>query len=126
MHGACIARGLDDRVVGGMSFLDRSCKLVGESTYRLSAAFAAGVLCASATRPFWNRRSMRTSPRMPQKRADLVRSFRRENVLKLASLLLDFGFAVHRQTIGKQPLRQAVPPNDICRLLAPPLGELND
>ena len=55
---------------------------------------------------------------MPQKSADLVGSFGRKNVLELASLLLDFRFAVHGQAIGKQPLCQAVPADNAAGALA--------
>jgi hypothetical protein len=41
---------------------------------------------------------------MSQKRADLIGSFRREDVLELAGLLLDFGFAVHGEAVGKKAL----------------------
>ena len=111
---------------GGMSFLDRSCKLVGESDYGLSAVFAAGVLGASATRPSWNRRPMWAGLRMSQERAYLVRSFGRENVLKLAGLLFDFRLAIHGKAVSKQAFSQPVPANDICGLLATPLGKFND
>jgi hypothetical protein len=39
---------------------------------------------------------------MSQERADFVGSAGRENVLELAGLLLDFGLAVHGETVGKQ------------------------
>src|SRR5208283_1233667 len=71
-----------------------------------------------------NRRPMRAGPRMPQKSTNLVRSFRRKNVLKLASLLLDFRFAVHGQAVGKQPLRQQMAANDAARPFVAPRSQL--
>jgi len=41
---------------------------------------------------------------MAQERADLVGRFRRENVLELAGLLLDFGFAIHREAVSEDAL----------------------
>ena len=49
---------------------------------------------------------------MPEEGAYLIRRFRRENVLKLACLLLDLAFAVHGETVGEQAFRQAMPSND--------------
>src|SRR5947209_20619172 len=65
-----------------------------------------------ATRPRRNRRAMRAGPWMPQKSADLVRCLGRQDVLELASLLLDFGFAVHGEAVGEETLGQPVPSND--------------
>lgn len=58
----------------------------------------------TAARPRRNRRPVRTRPWMPKERADLVRSLWRKDVLELASLLLNFGLAIHGQTVGKEPL----------------------
>src|ERR1022692_4548305 len=55
---------------------------------------------------------MRTRPRMAQECADLVGNFRREDMLEFAGLLLDLRFAVHRQAVGKQALRQSVTADD--------------
>ena len=49
---------------------------------------------------------------MSEERADLVGGFRREDVLELAGLLLDFGFAVHGEAVGEQALGQPVAAND--------------
>ena len=48
-----------------------------------------------------------------QKRADLVCGFWRQNVLELTGLLFDFSFAVHGQAIGKQPLCQPMPADNL-------------
>src|SRR5277367_6075178 len=50
----------------------------------------------AAARPRRNRRSVRTGPRMAQKRAYLIRRFGRQDVLELTRLLLDLRLAVHR------------------------------
>ena len=63
---------------------------------------------------------------MPEERADLVRRFRRQDVFELASLLLNFGLAVHGQRIGKEALREAVAANDVGGAFAPVDSELND
>src|ERR1041385_5912086 len=59
-----------------------------------------------AARPRRNRRPVRAAARMSQKCADLIGRFRRQDVLELASLLLDLGLAVHGQAISKEPLGQ--------------------
>jgi len=41
---------------------------------------------------------------MVEKRADLVGGLGGKDVLKLAGLLLDFGFAVHGERVGEQAL----------------------
>ena len=45
---------------------------------------------------------MGAGQRVVKKSADLVGGFRRENVLELAGLLLDLGFAVHGKRIGEE------------------------
>lgn len=62
---------------------------------------------------------MRAGPWMPKERADFVGRLRRKNVLELTRLLLDFRLAVHRQTVGKEPLGQPVPPDNAPGALAP-------
>jgi hypothetical protein len=52
---------------------------------------------------------------MSEERADLIGRFRRQDVLKLAGLLLDFRFAVHRQTVGKEPLGQPMAADNAAR-----------
>ena len=69
---------------------------------------------------------MRAGERMSQKCADLVRRLGRENMLKLAGLLLDFGFAVHRQAVGKKPLRKPVATNNISGPLAAARSQFNN
>src|SRR5438309_681870 len=64
-------------------------------------------------------------PRMTQKRADLVRGFGRENMLKFARLLLDLRLAIQSQA-GKQPLSKPVPADDVGRALAPARRKLDN
>ena len=63
---------------------------------------------------------------MPEKRADFVRRLGRENVLELAGLLFDFGFAIHCQAVGKQPLGQPVTANNAAGALAAARGEFDN
>ena len=63
---------------------------------------------------------------MPKKRTDLVGRFGREYVFELASLLLDFGFAIHCQAVGKQSLGQAMAANDATGTLAPARREFHN
>ena len=65
-------------------------------------------------------------PRMTQKRADLVRGFGRENMLKFARLLLDLRLAIQSQAVGKQPLSKPVPANDVGGALAPTRRKLDN
>ena len=62
--------------------------------------------------------AVRTRSRVPEKRANLICSFRRENVLTLACLLLDLAFAVHSQTVGEQAFRQSMASNNAGGTLA--------
>src|SRR6266849_1212427 len=80
----------------------------------------------STARPrrYW--RPMRARSRMPQKSANLLCRFRRKNVLELASLLLDLRLALERQTVGKQPLGQAMPPNNVSSSLASPRSQFHN
>lgn len=59
---------------------------------------------------------------MVQEGADLVGRFRREDVLKLAGLLLDLGFTVEGKAIGEQALCQPMTSNDVSRLLTAAVG----
>ena len=63
---------------------------------------------------------MRARLRMSQEGADLIRRFRRQDVLELAGLLFNLTLAVHREAVGKQPLCQPVPPNNAASTQAPP------
>lgn len=63
---------------------------------------------------------------MSKKGADLVGSFGREDMLKLAGLLLDFRFAVHGQAVSKETLGQTMPADDAARSLAPARREFHD
>ena len=69
---------------------------------------------------------MRTSLRMTQETANLIGSLRRENVLKLACLLLDLRLAIHRQTVCKQPLSQPMPPDNVRGLFTSTLSEFDN
>ena len=69
---------------------------------------------------------MRAGTRMSQERTDLVRRFRRKDVLKLAGLLLDFSLAVHGKAVGEEPFGQPMPPDDAASLFASARRELND
>src|SRR5690242_2563650 len=69
---------------------------------------------------------MRTSLGMSKKRADLVCRFRRQVVLELASLLLDFCLAVHRERIRKKTFGQSVAANDVRRPLPPSRRQLDN
>ena len=75
-------------------------------------------MCALTARSGRNGGTVRTRSRVPEKRADLICSFRRENVLKLACLLLDLAFAVHGETVGEQAFRQAMASNNAGSTLA--------
>src|ERR1035441_11056982 len=63
---------------------------------------------------------------MVEKGADLVGSFRREYVLKLARLLLDFSFAVHGKRIGEETLGETMAADDVCGPLVSTRGEFDD
>ena len=45
---------------------------------------------------------MGTSQRVVKKSADLVGGFGREDVLELAGLLFDLGFAIHGKRVGEE------------------------
>ena len=55
---------------------------------------------------------------MAQEGADLVGGFGRQDVLELAGLLFDFGFAVHGETVGEQAFGKAMAADDIGGALA--------
>src|SRR5271157_5215423 len=69
---------------------------------------------------------MGTRQRVVEEGADLVSGFGREYVLELASLLLDFGFAVHGERIGEEAFGQAVAADDIGGALVSTRGEFDD
>ena len=69
---------------------------------------------------------MRAGPRVSEECADFVRSLRRKNMLELAGLLLDFGLAVHSQTVSEEPLRQPVPSDDAAGIFSSAGCKLND
>src|SRR5271155_5664425 len=58
--------------------------------------------------------------------ADLVGGLGRQYVLELASLLLDFGFAVHGERIGEEALGQAVAADDVGGPLLSTQGQFDD
>src|SRR5208337_3004947 len=80
----------------------------------------------AAARPRRNRRPVRAGSRMPKECTNLVRRFRRKNVLELASLLLDLRLAIHGQAVSKQALRQPVTPDDASRSFAAPRREFHN
>ena len=47
-------------------------------------------------------------------------------MFELASLLFNFGFAIHCQTIGEKALRQSMSADNACRPLASAFCEFND
>ena len=63
---------------------------------------------------------------MPQESANLIRCLSRQDVLKLAGLLLNFGLAVHGKRVREEPLRKPMPPNDVRSPLASTSGEFNN
>lgn len=69
---------------------------------------------------------MRAGARMVEEGADLVGGFGREDVLELAGLLLDFGFAVHGKRIGEEALGEAVAADDVGGALVPTRSEFDD
>ena len=69
---------------------------------------------------------MRAGARVPEEGADLVSRFGRKDVLELAGLLLDLGFAVHGQAVGKQSLSQAVTADDAAGAFAAARSEFHD
>src|SRR5882724_6225325 len=71
-----------------------------------------------ATRPGRNGGTVRTGRRMTQERTDFIRSFLRKNVFELAGLLGDLGLVLHVQAVGKEPLGQPMPPNDVSGALS--------
>ncbi len=63
---------------------------------------------------------------MVEELANLVGGFGGKDVLELAGLLLDFGFAVHGKRIGEQALGQAVAADDVGSALMAARGEFDD
>src|SRR5512140_4015686 len=80
-------------------------------------------LSGTAALPRRNGRAVRAGLRMAQECANLVGGFGREDVLELARLLLDLGFAVEREAVGEQTFREPVTPDDIPRPLASAIRE---
>src|ERR1700722_330126 len=78
---------------------------------------AREVSVPAAAWPGRNERAVRAGSRMAQECADLVGGFGREDVLELAGLLFDFGFAVHREAVSEQTLGKAVAADDVGRAL---------
>ena len=64
--------------------------------------------------------------RMAEEGADLIRSFRRQDMLELAGLLFNFRFAIHGQTIGEKALCQTMPADDATCTLAAALRKFDD
>ena len=76
-----------------------------------------GCQAAVTARARWDGRSVRTSPGMAEETADLVGGLGRQDVFKLAGLLLDLGFAVEGKTVGEEALSQAMSADDVSRAL---------
>ena len=66
-----------------------------------------------AARPERYRRAVGAGAGMAEESADFVRGFGRENVLELAGLLLNFGFAVERQAVGEEAFGEAVSSDNV-------------
>src|SRR2546421_2422060 len=92
----------------------------------MNVSFLLLAVFDAAARSRRDGRSVWAGAGMVQKRADFVRGFGRQNVLELAGLLLDFGFAVHGQTVGEQPLGQAGTANDVRGPLPPMIRQFYD
>jgi hypothetical protein len=71
-------------------------------------------------------RSVGAGERVVEEGADFVGGFGREDVLELAGLLLDFGFAVHGERIGEEALGQAMAADDVGGALMSARGEFDD
>src|SRR5277367_5706024 len=69
---------------------------------------------------------MWTGPRVPQERAYLIGGLGRENVFELAGLLFDFSFAVHGETVGEEPLGEAMAANNVGSPLSASGREFHD
>ena len=63
---------------------------------------------------------------MSQERANLVRRFRRKDVLELTSLLFDLRFALQRQAVGEEPFSQPVAADDVGSPLPPARGQFHN
>src|SRR5579864_1530335 len=90
--------------------------------------FQSGAVAATfaAARPGRNECAVGAGAGVAQEGAYLVGGFGREDVLELAGLLLDFGFAVHGKAVGEEAFRQAVATNDIGGALAAAGRQLDD
>ena len=77
------------------------------------------------TCPRRNRIPMGTSPRMPQKSANLLLQLRANNMLKLTSMRISLR-SNNSKRIGKQPFSQPVPPNHIARPIFSLRGQSDD
>src|ERR1700693_1688734 len=71
-------------------------------------------------------RAVGASAGMPEEAADLVVSFRREDVFELAGLLLDFGLAVQRQAVSEETFRQTMAANDVGSPMPSAGGKFHD
>ena len=80
----------------------------------------------SAARARRDRGAVGASARVVEEDADLVGSFGRQDVFKLAGLLFDFGFAVHGERVGEEALGQAVTTDDVGGALQAARREFDD
>src|ERR1017187_4768419 len=67
----------------------------------------------SAARSRRDRRAVRARTRVAEERTDFVRRFGGQDVFELAGLLLDFGFAIHGERIGKESFSKAMSADDV-------------
>jgi len=67
-----------------------------------------------------------TGLRMAEERTDLVCHFWRENVLKLAGLLLDFVFVLDLESLREKAFREAMSPDDVFSALLAGRSEVHD
>ena len=72
-----------------------------------------------------DRASVRTCFRVTQEGADAVRRFRRQDMLELAGLLLDYRLVRYPQSLHEQDFRQPVTSDDVFCALAAAIRELN-
>src|ERR1051326_8776692 len=93
----------DEYDAGEKFYLCASVPSVVDSLFgsRRFSEFSPCEVSSSAAWPRRNGCAMGAASRMPKKGADLIRRLRGQDVLELASLLLDLSLAVHGQAIGK-------------------------
>ena len=73
-----------------------------------------------------NRTAMGTGSRVPEEGTDFLGDLGRENVLKLAGLLLNFFFVLHLQGLREETFGKTMATNDIGGTLLAHRSEVND